>query len=366
LFTKRQNVGVILLLASSALCAASFVGGRAPFALDDANTLVQGILARSEALFSGEIKYHLKYGFANQGKVLGDEDWRFTFSGASWILQAETTGRAWVSHDGKSVELVSHPQKDGKTDYTASINVSKAVDSLRPCPPYFIGTLWYKSTQEFIRTNASSAKPANDSTINGVKAQVLEWDVPIPDISKAFERVAVSERLDHPGVLRLCVATQFGYALPRIEHLSRLHGEERDAVIDATDFHEVAVGIYVPKRCMYQAYDKAGAASYYEEYRVSEISKANDVIPDDVFRIVLPEGTSVTDARDPKKPHSFRVGKIQREQVTVIPADLENVIRVERPGGMFRSTVIATATGIAAGLVLLLAFLLFRRSYKKR
>jgi hypothetical protein len=46
-----------------------------------ARELVDGVLGRTDAVFSGQMDYHLKRGIANSGTVINEGDYRFAFSG---------------------------------------------------------------------------------------------------------------------------------------------------------------------------------------------------------------------------------------------------------------------------------------------
>jgi hypothetical protein len=318
------------------------------------SSLVQGIIARSEAIFSGRIDYHMTSGFTDLRRTMHDSDYHFSFSGASWALRY-STGSASVSHKGKFIEHALYPQNDGRVDHSASVELPLSVDRRRPCPPFFAGTFWFKDTVDFVRTNAKGARLVSSAEVNGVKTEVLEWQIPIREL-KAFRGVSVERRLRHPGLLRVFVAPEYGYSLLRIQHLSGEKGQELDQVFHSSDFKEVAPGIFFPNQCKSQSYNETGQPSYYVEYAIHRVEKVNEEIPEEDFIVKLPAGTSVTDARSPKEVVSFRVG-----QIGGIPEDLEEVMQIEGQSSVRRTWVNAILIGSLVAALIVTSLYVFRR-----
>lgn len=320
--------------------------------------LVQGTLARSEAVFSGQILYHLKTGFTNTGKVIEEVTIKLSFSGKDWAIRypGAAKGGERVSHGGVLIEHALHgPQPDGKYYHNASVANYEPMDKNEPFPPYFAGTFWFKATAEFVRKNADQARLVGAAEVNGVKTQLLEWTVPREQIGSVFHAVYQSARLRSPGILRIYVAPQLGFALPRIEHVSTLNGGELDTVMDAEQFQEVAGGIYFPKKLSMRCYPQKGFETYYVEYVIQRAEKINEEIDEAEFKVTLPNGTLVHDGRSPKGAISFRVG-----QSAQVPKDLEQMIVPVLSKTPSRRWPFAVGIGGGLGLLVLASLLLIR------
>jgi hypothetical protein len=320
--------------------------------------LVNGIIARADGIFSGRIKYHVKSGFTNSGKVSQEGEYQFSFSGDSWARRT-AEGGATVSHGGKFVRYAVQPQKDGTVQTRAAIRISKSVDQAlpSPTPPYFAGTFWHKCTRQFVKDHAGEARLLERGReVNGVATDVLEWKVPADRISKAFAVVSAPERLRQPAMLRVYVAPQYGYALARIEQLFGTDGSEKDEVYDSGDFQEAGQGLFFPRKCKRQSFSAVGLPGYFVQYEIVHIDRVNEVIPEEDFLVTLAEGTSVTDARKPKHAMSFRVNPL-----LAFPPDLKDVVAPGDAPSPYGWKFLAIVVGVIVGIVLLISYWLVRR-----
>jgi len=348
--------GCVLVFSVAALSTARPDGTPATKPLVDAKQLVNGVIGRSEGVFSGRIRYRIKSGFADSGKLIQEGEYEFTFAGDSWAKRS-ATGAAQVSHRSKCVEYVPHLQKDGSYQTTASIRSQQSVDERLPSPPYFAGSFWHKRTMQFVKDHWGEARLLEGGVVvDGLNTERLEWTIQPDMISKAFYAVGAPERLRQPGFLRAYVVPQYGYALVRIEQVFGEDRAIRDAVYECSDFQEAGHGVFIPKKCNYQLFGSRGQPAYFVQYELTEIDKINEVIPEEAFLVTLPNGTSVTDSRVPKRSVSFRVGPMG-----AFPADLRDVLTPGEVSLHYGKRFWAIIIGTIVGLLLLLNYWLIRR-----
>jgi len=150
--------------------------------------------------------------------------------------------------------------------------------------------------------------------IDGVQTQVLEWDLEGRQILQAFH--SVSDLASKKATLRVHVAPQFGFAIPRVEYL----GDDNTpaSIMLATGFHERSPGLFLPTECSKQDFKKNGPLFSYT-YTLNNFKFINETLPEGSFSTTLPNGTSVIDGRSGS---AFIIG--QKTYPTV--ADIDDVI----------------------------------------
>ena len=165
---------------------------------------------------------------------MSDTDYRFSFSGG--------TGQNVISQSKQATSITTvgcsiqgDDLKKTESQQDTRIRFSGIPLPKNPNPPVRAGTLWNASTRRFVREQVSKARLLVAETVNGVGTRVLEWDVNPREKYLAFQ--AINELLGGGGKLRLYVARQLGYALPRIEHVDKF-GTVQDR-FDFSDFIEV-------------------------------------------------------------------------------------------------------------------------------
>ncbi len=371
---------IIASAVSCCVCAGMLFAGNSPTPSLTTKEIVQGILARSEAVLSGQLRYHQESAFPGE-KPKGGE-FQVTFSGASWRLDSKFRASdvdvklapsvknpkiaatplqsdlelVNLSHHGKSLDFQRTPQPDGSIRNSAAIATEKPIDSSFPSPPVFAGSFWFPSTKEFLRQNIDKAlrKPVTD--VNGVKAELLEWNVPASEKFKAFH--GINNLTKNGGILRLFVSPQLGYVLPRIQFLGQ--ADKVQASFDCSDFVECTDGIFIPKRVSLQYYDAEGPGVRIT-YQISEAKKINEPIPDSDFVLQLPVGTHIYDGRSGKESTYFEL-----KPDGPIPKELEDTIAVESPAFWGRNWPTALVLGFGVGLALLGFYLAIGRYVLRR
>jgi hypothetical protein len=204
---------------------------------------------------------------------------------------------------------------------------------------------------QFVRDNAHKAVLKQAEQVNGVTAQVLEWEVADAEKFKAFHMVGESTR--HGGRLRVYVSPALGFALPRIEYLGK-NGMVASS-FDSDNFVEPVAGIFIPKRCSKQDFPSQGP-KYFAVYDITEVKSVNQPIPDSEFVVQLPVGTHAADNSSGKSSTVFDI-----KADGPLPQGLEAVVVRAPPPFWGRNWHTAAILGFGTGAVLIGGWLAFRR-----
>lgn len=320
----------------------------------DPAELVQGVVARSEALFSGRIEYQALGDFSPNKGLVKLKDETFYFSGSSWSVFAAGSDTPYETcYRGKYIKLSTTAHPDGRLSHVARVRVEQPINKMGPELPVFAGSFWERDQRDYVRDHAREAKDKGQAEMNGVSTRILEWSVPEKDKYKAFH--AVGDITDRGGTLRIYVAPQLGFVLPRIEILG-LAGIVANRY-DAFDFFEAVPGIFLPKRCQWLVYDREGdcITSITE---LKKVERINEPIPEDVFKMYLPLGTRVADDRSSVK--GTQVFDIQAEG-DLLGRELDDIAQVGSKLPFWRRRGIAITVGVAIGLLVVLAILFYSR-----
>jgi len=274
--------------------------------------LVDGVLAREKAVFSGRFVYR-RIAVSNAPKgdeVVADEQVQFSLMGDSWALRSTFTSGApsiearlcQISHNGSLVDYQAVDSSVGKnkgevrrTVHCATLRKARPVDQCNEPPPFFAGTLWHKSTARYVEVNQTKARFLGIDEMDGMAVSIIEWEVPAEEIYDAF--YAVNDLLKEGGVLRLFVAPDLGYTLPKIEHVA--HSGKVQTVYRSRDFREVAEGLFFPREIVQHTNGADGQSGFTWKYVFQRIEGVNEPVDEDEFLVSLPEGTLVADLREP-------------------------------------------------------------------
>lgn len=311
--------------------------------------VLEGVSARSKAVFSGRLDFHLQSGLRAKREIWQDYNERFSFSGPNWALRIPN-GNVRVNYDGKLLAFGQSEQPDKKIYRALRIQPAQPPNKHSPFPPYFAGTFWHDLPLKFMQANAAKGRAKEQTDVRGIRTTPLEWDVARP--GDAFD--SYNNVLFAGGLLRVYVAPQLGYALPRYEYVGR------DGTVgvrfDAWEFEEAAPGVFFPHQCTCQCFDPAPV--YYVDYKITKFEKINEPIPDDDFIIKIPEGTSVHDGRGPTVV-AFFAGKTPPPE---FDQGLDKLVRFEgESSGFWRSPTFAILVGVSLGVGLLAVFIWMRR-----
>lgn len=329
-------------------------------ATDGPDSLVRGILARAEAVFSARMNYHYKWQFANRNTPPKERDERASFDGTNWVTRCLTKGQVGErsNYNGKLVIHLggNRGAKSSMPDWVA-VKRPQAIDENDPSEvPYFAGTFWHKMTKNYVKDHALEVKVKGRAELQGVQTVRLEWAIP-PDLKEAATAFhGVNDVTNEGGVLRVYVASQLGHVLPLIEMVGK--GGIVGHRFEAGDFIETSPGIFIPRRFSHHLYDSEGLV-LCEEYIIEHIEKVNEPIPAEDFIIEAPHGSVLVDERPLNESRSYRVG-------VMLPTDLNDVLpgAVPSPPPMRRRST-AIWLGLTVG-VLFVCICYFMRRFLKR
>lgn len=356
---RRTHVALCFLLLGLATAAPAQSGAPAEADLQ----LVDALLARADAVFSGRMTYSFTMGTEGQ-KPAHDAEGRFVFSGSSWIQRGHGSNgqpdTEMVCHNGTTLAYIPTQQADGRITKLARVSPTKSFDSLGVKPPVFAGTFWRANTKRYVAANRQAVVNKGQAVVNGIETVVLEWDVPAGKSGDAFK--SFPSALQFGGRVRVYVAPQLGHALPRVEFLSRSGAP--GTRFDATDFVRTPAGIFIPKELSSRRFpDKPKAAAFVEEYHIRDVENINEPIPDSTFSVDVPDKTEVIDSRSGRGSTRFILDKEKPP-----PAGLDDVLAREPPSFWGRNRTTAITAGLAAGAVVVLALAawLRRRAARRR
>lgn len=269
--------------------------------------LIHGIVSRSQAIASGRISYTFKSesrrgGRASKSTVLPEVT--TSFSDSSWADRTKGSQVVRINHDGYFLEFVQTPQRDGSRRPGATLLPQKALGSRMElnAPPVFAGSFWHPEQLQYVEKHADDFQLVRSSVINEIPVVILQLDVRAELHRDAFHILLPA--LKSGGIIRLYVAPQLGFVLPRIEFLTPSNQVAMSC--DAVDFNEVAPGIYFPKRLWTETHAAGGASPYRGEF-TTRCELINQTIPPEDFIVELPLGTRIQDAQEPGRVITFNL-----------------------------------------------------------
>jgi len=261
--------------------------------------LIVGVVARAKAIVSGRITYAFKSeSFVGQKPVnpITLPEVTTSFSDSSWADRAKGSHVVRINHDGYFLEFVQTPQRDGSVRPGATLSPRKPLENRAELnsPPIFAGSFWHREQLRYIEKHANDFGFVETSVIQAVPVTILELPVAAEQAREAFH--ILPPALKQGGMIRLYIAPQLGFVLPRIEFVAP--SNEIAQSYEAMDFSEVAPGIYFPRRIWNETHAAGGANRYRGEFTVRG-ELINEAIPEEDFVVELPIGTRVQDAHEP-------------------------------------------------------------------
>lgn len=323
--------------------------------------LVRGVVARSSAIASGRLTYTFKtHGFNGPriSNLTTFPETTTSFSGSSWAERKKGSHIVRINHDGYFLEFVQTPQRDGSVRPGATLLPQKPLTSRKELnvPPLFAGSFWFESQLRYVEKHADDFRLTDSIVVNSVPVTVVEHAVAAKDHRDAF--YILLPALKSGGIMRLYVAASLGFVLPRVEFLTP--AGQVAQTYEATDFSEVAPGIYFPRRIWTETHAAGGAARFRAEF-TTQCALINDEIPGEDFVVEMPPGTRVQDAREPGNVVTFQLSAASSS--AKLTAD-------ELNGGTFSRFLDrwqnATILGVVIGTIASISILLAARNQRDR
>lgn len=259
---------------------------------ESASDMCQRMASRRGEITSGSWAYTRTSGVKEVASSHRKEAENFALSNEKWKLSypGENTSTV-INLENKNCGLFGRVRM-GKKDWSLHIENPKAADKAGSKPgAVYIGTLWHRSTTDYVLKKASSAKLVGEEKVNGAKCQVIELEVKGDDIGNAWS--GINKLLLEGYTLRLYCSPEWGYVVPRIELISK-EGVVACRV-DSLDFEKHS-DVWVAKKFTCQYFDPKPA--WFEEIVIHSVETVNKPVPIEVFSGTIPAGTSVSDSRD--------------------------------------------------------------------
>jgi hypothetical protein len=329
----------------------------------EAEQLIAGVVSRSTAIASGRITYKFKsesfVGERALPPVLVAET-TTSFSNSSWAERTKSSALVRINHGGYFLEFVKTPQPNGSVRPGAILYPQRSLASRKElnAPPLYAGTFWHPEQTLSAEKHASNFQSAGSATINGIPVVLLELAVPAESQREAFHMLLPA--LKSGGMIRLYVAPQLGFVMPRIEFLTPTRQVAHS--YESVDFGEVAPGIHFPRRLSTETHAASGGARYRGEFALS-CELVNQSIPEEDFVVDLPVGTRIQDARQPGEVLRFELDEPSSSSVLL---SLTSGSESGPPGRFMDRWRNAIIVGVVIGTVALSCILLASRAERYR
>lgn len=270
--------------------------------------LVDGMLARAEAIYSGHFTAIRSTGFRAHPKSRASRGpYTFSLSGDDWARRTTwDAGSLVVNRNHQTMRLWRNPPDSEGTRHHGALFGPPTAPRLAEgnTSPFYAGTFWSDDMLGFVRRHRGDARHTGRREVAGAITDVLEWEISADqrhEVMKSSNPLIVGRG----GILRVYIAEHLGYALPLIE---RVNPENITAcAFESSDFREVADGIWFPFTSCKQWFDPSPA--FYEEYVFTAVTDVNREIDNGHFAFAVPAGTTVVDERDPAEPTTVVIGR---------------------------------------------------------
>jgi hypothetical protein len=350
---RRFNVNFAGVVSALLLVLSLGAEGFIASAFADAPVdLVNGLSARAKAIESGRIAYTFQWqAFRDRipqpPTVVAETT--ISFSGSDWAQRTPSSRATLINYDGYLLDFVETRQADGSLRPGATLLPQKSLETRGElnAPPLFAGSFWHREQLRYVEKHAARCIIAGHAVTNGTPVVIVELNVPKEDQREAF--CIVSPLLASGGFVRLHVAERLGFVLPKVELLSP--DRHLAQSYECAQFEEGCPGVYVPRKLWTENCREDGSPNYRAEFNLNA-SLINQPIPASEFRVDLPSGTRVQDAREPGSVVAFQL--TSRSNSLSLPS--HEARDATRGLGPWRnSIVLGLAVGSIASVSLMLA-----------
>jgi hypothetical protein len=273
---------------------------------DDANQLIDGVISRATAIHSVQMNYSHHAYLLRDGRPTEEStnDVQLTVDGANWAMRYDDSKNFRMQRGQAAVSFVEIASaRHNKIFRTLFVAAPTSFQELINEGPHNaaprLGGFWYSVQVGFIDQHRQQVVVRGERQVDGIATIEMEWPVKGLDFDEAMLIIPDRISRDLRGRLRICVAPQLGYALPRIEYVSENGHVEHE--VTATDFVDHGSSIYIPRR----GTARTEVANGYEvgSFVIHNVTHLNEPLPPDTFSMKIPLGTRVSDSR-PGVPQS--------------------------------------------------------------
>lgn len=298
---------------------------------EDVHDLVTKAAVRQSALVSCRMSYAIELTPALPDPPRQSQ-YTFSFMGPNWIerkLEGSTNGTFSGAHYEYG-EVFASPEA---IEPTRILHVGPPVlfSTKRHMtrPPIFAGSFWWEKQALFVKDHAADFTLTGTENVEGIATQICEMSLPTMKLVGDGFR-ALSKKLWEGGILRLYIAPQLGYVLPKIEYIN--NDKEVEQVFFAKEFTKCNE-LWLPAIFGTYGQDSKGAVLQVGRITFDSVTYqlVNQPIPDADFIIPLKLGTRVTDSRDPQAVLRYQVQRDCDSRIVDDKEVIKNWIPKKRP-----------------------------------
>ncbi len=269
----------------------------APPAIDE---LIDGVVARSTAVYQAQIDFTLteRHGpTVETAQQVRSDRYELSVAGPDWLLRYADSPNLIMKHDAVTLRYYETPSRRDGVDRSLHIDAPQTLDnavgenaaytSLRH------GTFWYPAQATYVDRQRGKAQLVEEQRLAGVNTYVLQWQVDVLDFDEALIVIPPRIAKQRKGYLRIHVAPDLGFALPRIEY--RAIDDETVKRFESSDFVQVDSDIYYPRSS--QCITRHADQSFLTDFQVHDIRHVNQKLPGETFTLQIPARTRMRDSR---------------------------------------------------------------------
>lgn len=310
------------LLFVTASLATSDTGASAAGAPADSQLLQQtidGILARSESIVSGEIDYQYEEQDTRDGTDLLSTPhlMRFRQQDQDWVFRYDNSPNFLMQRAQASVKFYEATSTaTQRTSHTLHIEAPESLRELIQANFMYagsrLGTFWFLEQAKFVSDARSRVQDAGRELIDGTPTIALKWDVALADFQHALVVLPPEIAADGGGQFVVYTAPELGYVLPRIEYRDRQG--TTFVRYESSDFHEDAPGVFFPRVASCTMTQDDGRV--VNRFAVRRVDRLNETIDPMAFELDVPQDTYVRDSRPGVPVSIFQLGN--QDQVAAL------------------------------------------------
>jgi len=296
-------------------------------AADVCTDLVLGAIGRYHALTSGRITF--KY-IMDQRSYNREEISDFVFEGNNYSERLQKDNRdgrttAMINYEGAYYEYKKRVSDPG-TSHEELAGCHLEIRQSKPFweganygnkPPIYAGSFWHNRQPKIFEENIDLFVSKGETQVNGINVHICEIAI---DEENLIWFGGFRAELGTGGKIRLFIAPDYGYVIPRIEY--RTHRDQLCQIFLYEEF-ELINGLWLPRKLIRMSPDmndesKILSTSTFEILKYDMINKD---VPDEEFIVDLPPTSRVRDFRDPIHPVAYHVQ--ENSNSVIIAAALE-------------------------------------------
>lgn len=305
----------------------------APPAIDE---LIDGVVARATAVYQAQVDFTMtekQQPVTDAAQEVRSDRYALSMAGPDWLLRYADSPNLIMKHDDVTLRYYETESRSGSINRSLHIDAPRTLDHAAGDNAAYTslrhGSFWYPSQVTYVDRHRATAQFIEEQTVAGVRAYALQWEVPGTDFDEAFLIIPPQIANQGQGLLRIYVAPDLGYALPRIEYRSVDNQVVKQ--FESSDFVQVDTDIYYPRRS--QCVTSHSQLSYQTDFQVHDIRYVNDKLPQETFALQIPAQTRVRDSR-PGLPKTVmildqpqRLEDLETSLHLGLPVEPRNVLR---------------------------------------